>query len=129
MCYQGSEQSSGDLVFMREEDDGNWQDRDAPGIVVHISGDTLWCIIWHMRGIKSDRPMPLHILADIFEQTALDDPNAQVLKIGIVDVQGAPHGSSHFFCDRYQLQGQAWHPSSHFNTSSSDAPCHADQAV
>jgi hypothetical protein len=72
----------GYLVFVPHDSHEPWFNGTEAGLVVFISGDTLYSLITLLRGESSFRPMPLDVLAGVLSQTA----GRSVSRFGVVHV-------------------------------------------
>jgi bifunctional DNase/RNase len=78
----------GYLVFVRHEGRKPWLGGTERGLVVHITGDTLYCLCKLLRNEPTARPMPLDILSGILTQASSQSPEEWgIVRVAITDLQ------------------------------------------
>jgi hypothetical protein len=89
---------SGYLVFVKHSSRGAWLNGAEPGLVVHISGDTLYCLCALLRDEATVRPMPLDLLAGALSHGADAAPGGwNVVKVTITALRGNTYVGRVFF--------------------------------
>ena len=76
----------GYMVFVSHHDTDVWQEGAAKGLVVHISGDTLYCLTTLLRNEPCSRPFPLDILSNVINSRS--EQAMDVVKVAIVSLKG-----------------------------------------
>jgi hypothetical protein len=78
----------GYLVFVRHEGRRPWLGGTERGLVVHITGDTLYCLCKLLRNEPTARPMPLDILSGILTQASNQSPEEWgIIRVAITSLQ------------------------------------------
>lgn len=79
----------GYLVFVRHESRRPWLGGGSErGLVVHITGDTLYCLCKLLRNEPTARPMPLDILSGIISQASDQSPDEWgIVRVAITSLQ------------------------------------------
>jgi hypothetical protein len=94
----------GYLVFVRHETRRLWMNGTEPGLVVHVSGDTLYSLCMLLRGVEPSRPMPLDVLSGVLSHArehAGDDWG--LVKVAIVALKGDTYIGRVYFGARATL--------------------------
>jgi hypothetical protein len=91
--------SEGYLVFVRYETRSKWMHGTASGLVVHISGDTLYSLCMLLQGKQPVRPMPLDLLSGMLNHIHDTSSNTDfgLIKVAITSLRGDTYFSRAFF--------------------------------
>ena len=80
---------SGYLVFTPHHSTRQWLKGTESGLVVHVSGDTLYCLCMLLRDEAPNRPMPLDLVTNLLAHGASRAPSLWgLLKVAIVALSG-----------------------------------------
>lgn len=96
--FNGPQGYQGYLVFVRHEAQRAWKDGTEPGLIVHVSGDSLYCLCLLLNGQEPKRPMPLNLLSGVLSHAGEhSNEDWGVVKAAIIALNGDTYIGRVFF--------------------------------